>query len=124
MAVALVLIPLIVFSLLSFYQVSQSITDIIKSDLQLKSSLLANDINHFMSERVINTKVISQAHVLENQDLAAKIQYLTEITIANKWINDINIIDKTGAIVASSGMQHEKGELLWTYRKIVINLNN
>ncbi|MEP7706744.1 cache domain-containing protein [Paraglaciecola sp. 25GB23A] len=114
MAVALVLIPLIVFSLLSFYQVSQSITDIIKSELQLKSSLLANDINHFMSERIINTKVISQADVLENQDLAAKIQYLTDITSANKWINDINIIDITGEIVASSGMQYEKGELFWT----------
>jgi PAS domain S-box-containing protein len=114
MAVALVLIPLIVFSLLSFYQVSQSITDIIKSELQVKSSLLANDINHFMSERIIDIKVISQADVLENQDLAAKIQYLTEITVANKWINNINIIAKTGAIVAKSGMQYEKAELFWT----------
>jgi PAS domain S-box-containing protein len=114
MVVALVLIPFIVFSLLSFYYVSQSVTDNIKNDLQAKSTLVAYDINHFINERFINIKVISQADVLEKQDLSAKIQYLNEITIENKWINDIDIIDTTGTIIASSGIQNEKGELFWS----------
>ncbi len=111
MAFALILIPFIVFFSLTFYHVSQSVTDIIKSELQAKSTLVAHNINHFIGERIINTKVISKADVLKNKDLAAKVQYLTEITLENKWINDIDIIDLSGTIIASSGTQNETGQL-------------
>lgn len=112
-AVAFVLTPLVVFSLFSFYKVSQSLTDIIKSELEANSIIVAHGVNNFISERIIDARVISQVDVLESQDLNAKIQYLTEVVTKNKWIVDIDVLDTTGAIIASSGRQSEQGRLLW-----------
>lgn len=112
-AVVFVLTPLIIFSLFSLYKVSESLTDIIKNEIETKSTLVTNNINSFISGRITDARVISQADVLASQDLTAKIQYLTEIITENKWINNIEIIAETGTVIASSGMRNEKGKLFW-----------
>lgn len=112
-SIVLVVAPLSIFSLFTFQNISQSLTDIIKDELEAKSILVAYDINSFIHERIIDAKVISQADVLEKKDVAAKIQYLTEIVTENEWINDIDIMDSSGTVTASSGIQNEKGKLLW-----------
>lgn len=111
--IALVLIPLVSFSMFSFYQVSQSLTNIIKQDIEAKSILVASDIDNFITERIIDARVVSQADVFEGDNVTAKSQYLTEVVAENKWINDIDVIDKTGIIIASSGTQNETGKLFW-----------
>lgn len=112
-SVVLVLAPLAIFSFLTFQNISRYLTDIIKNELEAKSTLVAHDINNFIYERIIDAKVISQADVLEKENVTAKIQFLTEIVTANEWIDDIDIMNPSGMVTASSGIQNEKGKLFW-----------
>ncbi|MFW2372693.1 MAG: cache domain-containing protein [Gammaproteobacteria bacterium] len=97
--------------MISIYSSSQALTDVIKKELEDKSVLVAYNIDNFISERIIDAKLLSQADVLEGGIIPDIIQYLTEIVEENKWINDIDIIDLSGKIIASSGEQNEKGQL-------------
>jgi len=108
-----VLIPIAIFTLISLYSSSNALTNVIKQELQAQSVLVSYSINEFIDERIIDARVISQADVLEQENVNSKIQYLTEIVHENKWIDDIDILSTDGAIVASSGVQNEKGGLFW-----------
>lgn len=108
-----VLIPLAIFTLISLYSSSNALTNVIKQELESQSVLVSYSINSFIDERIIDARVISQADVLEKGEINPKIQYLTEIVSENKWIDDIDILNPDGIIVASSGVQNEKGDLFW-----------
>jgi len=112
-AVFAVLIPIVIFTLISLYSSSNALTNVIKEELQAQSVLVSYSINEFIDERIIDARVISQADVLEQENVNSKIQYLTEIVHENKWIDDIDILGTDGTIVASSGVQNEKGDLFW-----------
>jgi len=112
-AVFAVLIPIVIFTLISLYSSSNALTNVIKQELQAQSVLVSYSINEFIDERIIDARVISQADVLEQENINSKIQYLTEIVHENKWIDDIDILSTDGTIVASSGVQNEKGNLFW-----------
>lgn len=112
-AVFAVLIPVAIFTLISLYSSSNALTNVIKQELQAQSVLVSYSINEFIDERIIDARVISQADVLEQESVNSKIQYLTEIVHENKWIDDIDILSVDGTIVASSGIQNEKGSLFW-----------
>jgi len=103
------LLPLTLYSLISIYNSSKTVTEIIKKELQNKSTLVAYDIDKFIAGRITNTRILSQADVLEGEDINKIIQYLTEIVEADEWIEDIDIILPSGIIIASSGIQNEKG---------------
>ncbi len=107
-----VILPLLLFTLLSLQSTSDAVTKAIASGLEAKSVLVAHDINSFISERIIDAKVLSQADVLESKDVPKTIQYLTEIVEANPWINDIDVLDASGNIRASSGIQNENGQFI------------
>ena len=104
-----ILVPLIIFTTVSIYNSSEIMTQIIKKELKDKSVLVAYDIDKFIAGRITNTKVLSQADVLESGNIRKIIQYLTEIVEADEWIEDIDIISPSGEIIASSGEQNEKG---------------
>jgi len=112
-AVFAVLIPLAIFTLTSLYSSSQAMTGVIKQELEAQSILVSYSINTFIDERIVDARVISQADVLEKEEINHKIQYLTEIVHENKWIDDIDLLNPDGMIIASSGIQNEKGNLLW-----------
>lgn len=105
-----VLLPLLLFAALSLRSASNAFTKIIANGLEEKSVLVAHDINSFISERIIDARVLSQADVLESDNVSNTIQYLTEIVDANKWINDIDVLDAEGNVRASSGEQNESGQ--------------
>ena len=54
--------------------------------------------------------------MLEGSNLDAIIQYLTEVIEETPYLDDIDIIDTDGIIVASSGEQNERGEHVLTQR--------
>lgn len=112
-AVLLVLLPLATLLLVSVYLSSNALVNVIKKEMEDQSILIGLSINSFIDERILDARTISQADVLEQDDINKKIQYLTEITLENQRISDIDIINLKGRIVASSGAQNEKGMLLW-----------
>ncbi|TWX52866.1 ATP-binding protein [Colwellia hornerae] len=112
-AIAFVVTPLIIFFLFSFNLFSASLTDSIKNENNVKSALLTNNINNFISERISDAKVISQADIFESQDLTASNEYIIRVMRQSQWINNIDVIDKTGIIITSSGIKNNKGTLIW-----------
>jgi len=107
-----VILPLLLFTVLSLQSTSDALTKTIANGLEAKSVLVAHDINSFISERIIDARVLSQADVLESKDVTKTIQYLTEIVDANQWINDIDVLDISGNVLASSGIQNENGQFV------------
>lgn len=112
-AVITVLVPLVIFTIISLYSSSHALTDVIKQELETQSVLVSYSINSFIDERLVDARVISQADVLEKTEIKPKIQYLTEIVNENKWIDDIDILNPDGTIVARSGVQNEKDDIFW-----------
>ncbi len=107
-----VILPLLLFTVLSLKSTSDAVTKTIANGLEAKSVLVAHDINSFIGERIIDAKILSQADVLESKDVPKTIQYLTEIVAANRWINDIDVLDISGYVRASSGIQNENGQFV------------
>ncbi len=107
-----VILPLLLFTVLSLQSTSDAVTKTIANGLEAKSVLVAHDINSFISERIIDARVLSQADVLESKDVLKTIQYLTEIVEANQWINDIDVLDASGNVMASSGIQNGNGQFI------------
>ncbi len=107
-----VILPLLLFTVMSLQSTSDAVTKTIANGLEAKSVLVAHDINSFISERIIDARVLSQADVLESKDVPKTIQYLTEIVDANQWINDIDVLDISGNVQASSGIQNENGQFV------------
>jgi C4-dicarboxylate-specific signal transduction histidine kinase len=67
-------------------------------------------IDRFFHQRLHDVEILSQADVLETDNIDAIIQYLTEIIDATPYLDDIDVIDTDGIIIASSGEQNEKGQ--------------
>jgi signal transduction histidine kinase len=82
--------------------------------LEEKSFLVGADIDRFFLQRERDARILSQADVLEGSDLDAIIQYLTEVIEETPYLDDIDVIDTDGVIIASSGEQNEQGEHIQT----------
>jgi len=107
-----VILPLFVFAFISLHSVTDAMTKSIAHDLQKSSIFAAHHINDFISERLIDAKVLSQADVLESNNIPKIIQYLTETVKENQWVNDIDVLDGSGVVIASSGIQNEKNQYI------------
>ena len=106
------LISLIPQAFLYFYSTKTASDMLIESlgdDLKEKSFLVGADIDRFYSQREHDVRILSQADVLEGDDLNAIIKYLTEIIEETPYLDDIDVINSDGIIIASSGEQNEKG---------------
>ncbi len=106
-AMLAVLIPLSLFAVISLYSSSHTLTDTIRKDLQGKSVLMGHNIDNFIKERITDISILSQADVLESDNITNINQYLGEITQANEWVEDIDVINLSGKIIASSGERNE-----------------
>lgn len=69
---------------------------------------MGEDIDRFFQQREYDIRILSQADVLEQDNIAPIIKYLTEIVHEGIYLDDIDVIDRTGAIIASSDIQNEK----------------
>lgn len=99
----------------TYFFVSQStsavLLEALRTSLEERSYLVGADIDRFFLQRERDARVLSQADVLEGQDLKAIIKYLTEIIAETPYLDDIDVIDDAGIIIASSGDQNEQGSI-------------
>ncbi len=116
MAVFLSLIPQVVIYLLASQTTSSVLLETLRTSLEEKSFLVGAGIDRFFLQRERDVRILSQADVLEGSNLDAIIQYLTEVIEETPYLDDIDIIDTDGIIVASSGEQNERGEHVLTQR--------
>jgi len=98
-------IVIISISVVSFIAISSShraLTKSIGGDLQHLAESTAHKIDIFMTERVDDLKVISQADVFETQDKEAISSYLAEVVKAHYGFNEISVVNMDDKIIASS----------------------
>jgi len=122
MAVFLSLAPQVMIYLVASRTASTELFGAGSTSLEERSFLVGAGINRFFSQREGDTRILSQADVLEGSDLDAMIQYLTEITEETPYLDDIDVIDTDGLIVASSGDQNERGQYILTQRPTLESL--
>ena len=105
----LTLVPLLALFVISSNLTSDVLTQSLASDLEEKAFLVGADIDRFWTQRENDARLLSQADVLESDNAAAIIKYLTEIIEETEFLDDIDVIDRDGIITASSGEQNERG---------------
>jgi len=109
MALLLFLAPQVALFFYSSNTASEMLIESLRNDLKEKSFLVGADIDRFFQQRLHDVLILSQADVLETTKIGAIIQYLTEVIEATPYLDDIDVIDINGTIIASSGEQNEKG---------------
>lgn len=121
------MIVLIIFpQLMIYWLVSESASSVIietlEHDLKEKSYLVGADIDRFFKQRLVDVAIISQADVLEGDNITQIINYLTEVIDATPYLNDIDVIDTNGIVIASSGDQNEQGQSIFEYYTVLTDL--
>jgi hypothetical protein len=110
MALVLFLAPQVFIYFYATRTASDMLIDSLRNDLKEKSFLVGADIDRYFDQRLHDVRILSQADVLEGVNTNAIIQYLTEIIDETPYLNDLDIINTEGIIIASSGEQNEKGQ--------------
>lgn len=110
MALLLFLAPQVFIFFYVSNSASEMLIESLRDDLKEKSFLVGADIDRYFDQRQHDVLILSQADVLEGEDINAIIQYLTEIIDETPYLDDIDIINTKGIVVASSGEQNEKGQ--------------
>ncbi|NQZ12504.1 MAG: hypothetical protein HRT35_35570, partial [Algicola sp.] len=110
MAFLLSFLPLSFLYYFSTNSATEMLIESLRDDLKEKSFLVGADIDRYFTQREHDVRVLSQADVLEGDDIAPIIQYLTEVIQETPYLDDIDIIDTKGIVIASSGEQNEKGK--------------
>ena len=111
LAIALLtsLAPLLFFYFYATGVASQMLVDSLRNDLKEKSFLVGADIDRYFRQREHDVRVLSQADVLESGGIDQIIKYLTEVIHETPYLDDIDVIDSQGLVIASSGEQNEQG---------------
>jgi len=91
-------------------QFERELSSHVSSELQIAARLSAKNFDRMLSQREVDARLVSQADVLEGENYPAMSQYLTELTIENPYIADIDIIDNLRIYRATSGTQTEVGQ--------------
>ncbi|MEE8057103.1 MAG: ATP-binding protein [Pseudomonadales bacterium] len=110
MAFLLSLLPLVFLYQYSTSTAEEMLIQSLQKDLTEKSFLVGADIDRYFTQRVHDVRVLSQADVLEGNNIQNIIQYLTEVIQETPYLDDIDIIDPNGIVIASSGEQNEQGK--------------
>ena len=105
------IVPMVIFLVFTVPRTRTSLAESLSASLKIKALIAAYGIDRFLEERVVEARVLSQADVLETANVEARIQYLTEVTDATPWIDDIDIIGTDGVTICSSAHQNERGIL-------------
>ncbi|MCJ8270658.1 MAG: cache and HAMP domain-containing protein, partial [Psychrosphaera sp.] len=110
MAFVVSFLPLAFLYYFSTNSATEMLIESLRDDLKEKSFLVGADIDRYFKQREHDVRILSQADVLEGDDIAQIIQYLTEVIKETPYLDDIDIIDTHGIVIASSGEQNEKGK--------------
>jgi len=109
-AFILSMLPLIFIYNYSINNATDMLTTSLRNDLKEKSFLVGADIDRYFEQRKHDVKILSQADVLEGESIEKIIQYLTEVIKETPYLDDIDVINPEGIVIASSGQQNEKGK--------------
>ena len=101
LSTGLTVLALIVVSVISTYTSSESMKSIIANNLRDKALLTGKKIDNFFQQRIADARVVSQADVLESNNLDAIKQYFQEVIEANKQLSNVWHVDSANNITGT-----------------------
>ncbi len=105
----LLVLPLIILYVFIAASSSAVMMDLAREDLTERAAFAGADIDRFIQERVLDTRIISQADVLEGEDNQRIIQYIEELLIETPYVSDIDVIDENGIFLTPVGREQALG---------------
>ena len=108
-AILITFMPLMLIYYFTVNTATSMLTESLREGLKQKSLLVGAGIDRYFTQREHDVRLLSQADVLEGDDVAAITQYLMEVIKQTPYLNDIDVIDSNGIIIANSGDQDENG---------------
>jgi len=118
LAIISVMISIIPMAALYFAvndQAKDTLTNTLSRDLEEKSFLIKKSVERYYRQRMIDVKNLSQADVLETNNLPEIAQYLDEIAHNSPSFVDIEIATLDGQILYNSSSLNEKGRSIYEH---------
>lgn len=108
-SVMIAVIPMAILYFAVTNQAKSTLSDILSQGLEEKSFLIKNNVERFYRQRMIDVKNLSQADVLETDNLSAIAQYIEEITENSPYFVDIEVAALNGLILSNSSKPRNQG---------------
>ena len=106
-SVLIAFIPITILYLAVDREAKNTLSDVLSQELEAKSFLIKRDIERFYLQRIKDVRNLSQAGVLETDDLTAIEQYIQEISKNSPF--HVEVISLDGVILSNSSEYSEKG---------------
>jgi len=101
-ALIISIIPLLTVYLIYVEKSEQIIVDAINNELKEKAYLVGHNIDRLIQSYVQNARVTSQADVFESDNTEAISNYLKEIVAESSFIEEADVFDLNGNVIATS----------------------
>ncbi len=108
-----ILISFCAFHYLNTYQFTRPLETALAEDLEAKARLVGNDIDRFVTQRVTDARLLSHAERLLSPNLLSINHYLGTLASDSEWISEIDLLDRTGRIIAHSGEETGLNRFIW-----------
>jgi diguanylate cyclase (GGDEF)-like protein len=100
LSVLIAFIPMTVLYIAIAREATSTLSEVLSKELEVKSFLIKRDIERFYLQRMTDIKNLSQADVLETDNLSAIDQYIQEITTNSPY--DVELVSLNGTILSNS----------------------
>jgi len=120
LSVLIAFIPMTILYLAIEREATNTLSDVLSKELEVKSFLIKRDVERFYLQRMTDIRNLSQADVLETDNLTAIDQYIQEITINSPF--DVELVSLDGIILSHSSEKSEKGISIFDAYKSVTPL--
>ena len=108
-SVLVAFVPMTILYLAVEREARETLSDVLSQELESKSFLIKRDIERFYLQRMTDVRNLSQADVLETNDLSAIEQYIKEISKNSLFYVDVEIVSLDGIILSNTSEYSDKG---------------
>jgi len=108
-SVLIAFVPMLIIYIAVDREAKNILSDVLSQELEAKSFLIKRDVERFYLQRMSDVRNLSQADILESDDLTAIDQYIQEISINSPFYIDVELISLDGIILSNSSKHLKKG---------------
>ena len=117
-----VLLPVGIVSIFSVSKTQSTMLEMIGKNLAIKADLTGDYIDEYLSSLTRDTRMISQADVLEHYNANEHKSYFQDVLDANEHLKDIIYVKKDGIIFSTAKNQNIVGKSLSSIKPYLIPL--
>lgn len=105
--------PLFIFQLISATRSYETLMGSVAHGLESQSVLVASEIERYLRQTVVSTKVLALSDVFRNKNAEKIRDYIRMVMTENSAIDAIGLVSTDGMIQISTAGKNEEGYLAW-----------